>query len=349
MYLSIVSIFGLILHRISAEPTMEILMTTRRSVLKAAFGLLAASSGAALPFHAVHAAAPFVRRQAPAFYRMPLGGIEVTALSDGTLPVPLEKLFNNTTPEHISSVLRSSFLTSLVDLSVNAYLLNTGSRLVLIDAGTGELLGPRLGHLVTNLRAAGYAPEQIDDIILTHIHADHSGGLSIGGNAVFPNAIVHVSKRDADYWLNPENLKQASKTQRKSFVEAVTSLRPYVETGRMQVFDDNAEPLPGFGSILRPGHTPGHSSIIVESQGETLVFWGDITHGDAVQFNEPDISIDFDIDSKAAAATRRTAFVDAAEHGYWVAGAHLPFPGIGHVKADSDEFGWVPVNYSAAG
>jgi glyoxylase-like metal-dependent hydrolase (beta-lactamase superfamily II) len=325
------------------------MMTTRRSVLKAAFGLLAASSGGALPFHAAYAAAPLVRRQAPAFYRMTLGSLEVTALSDGTLPVPLEKLFNNTTPEHISSVLKSSFLPSPVDLSVNAYLLNTGSRLVLIDAGTGELLGPRLGHLVANLRAAGYAPDQVDDIILTHIHADHSGGLSIGGKAVFPNAIVHASKRDVDYWLSAENLNKASEAHRKSFVEAVTSLRPYVETGRMQVFADNADPLPGFGSILRPGHTPGHSSIMVESQGEKLVFWGDITHGDAVQFNEPDIAIDFDVDSKAAAATRRQAFVDAAEHGYWVAGAHLPFPGIGHVRADSDEFGWVPVNYSAAG
>jgi glyoxylase-like metal-dependent hydrolase (beta-lactamase superfamily II) len=324
-------------------------MTTRRSVLKATLGLLAASSAGALPLRAALAAAPFAKTQAPGFYRMTLGDFEITAISDGTLPLPIEKFFNNTTPEHIKDVLKSSFLTSPVDLSVNAYLINTGPKLVLIDAGTGDLLGPRLGQLVKNLRAAGYTPEQVDDIILTHIHADHSGGLTVGGKAVFPNAIVHASKRDADYWLNPDNLNKAPEPQKKSFVEAVESLKPYVSSGRLQVFDDNADPLPGFRSILRAGHTPGHSSIIIESRGETFVAWGDITHGDAVQFNEPSIAIDFDVDSKAAAATRRKAFVDAAEKGYWVAGAHIPFPGIGHVRADSDEYDWVPVNYSAAG
>jgi glyoxylase-like metal-dependent hydrolase (beta-lactamase superfamily II) len=325
------------------------MMTTRRSFLKASLGLLAVSTAGTLTARTGYAAAPFARTQAPAFYRMTLGDIEVTALSDGTLPVPLEKFFNNTTPDHVDVALRSVFLASPVDLSVNAYLFNTGSKLILIDAGTGELLGPRLGHLVTNLRAAGYEPEQIDDVILTHIHADHSGGLTVGGKPVFRNAIVHVNKRDAEYWLDPANLAKASQAAQKSFLEAAASLKPYVDAGRLRVFADNASPIPGFGSILRPGHTPGHSSIVVESRSETFVVWGDITHGDAVQFNEPDIAIDFDVDSRAAAATRRKAFVHAAEQGYWVAGAHLPFPGIGHIRADSDEFDWVPVNYSAGG
>jgi glyoxylase-like metal-dependent hydrolase (beta-lactamase superfamily II) len=166
---------------------------------------------------------------------------------------------------------------------------------------------------------------------------------------VFANALLHVNRRDAEYWLDPANLKRAPEAAKGSFREAAASLQPYVEAGRLRIFADNASPIPGFGSILRPGHTPGHSSIVVKSKGETFVVWGDIVHGDAVQFDEPNIAIDFDVDSRTAAATRRQALIHAAEQGYWVAGAHLPFPGIGHVRADSDEFDWVPVNYSAGG
>ncbi|WP_157020084.1 MBL fold metallo-hydrolase [Mesorhizobium xinjiangense] len=324
-------------------------MTTRRSFLQAGLGFFTISAAGALTTRNSRAAAPFARTQAPAFYRMMVGDFEVTALSDGTLPVPLENHFNNTTPDHIDAIFRSVFLRSPVDLSVNAYLFNTGSKLVLVDAGTGELLGSRLGHLVTNLRAAGYKPEQIDDVILTHIHADHSGGLTIGGKPVFANASLHVNRRDAEYWLDPANLESAPEAAKSSFREATTSLKPYIEAGRLHAFADNASPVPGFGSILRPGHTPGHSSIVVENTGETFVVWGDIVHGDAVQFDEPNIAIDFDVDSEAAATTRRRALIHAAEQGYLVAGAHLPFPGIGHVRTDSDEFDWVPVNYSAGG
>jgi glyoxylase-like metal-dependent hydrolase (beta-lactamase superfamily II) len=325
------------------------MMSTRRCFLKAGLGLLGAPAAAMLAAPAAFAGAPFAKTQAPAFYRMALGDIEVTAISDGTLPVPLEDHFNNTTPNHIEAVLKSVFLESPADLSVNAYLFNTGPKLVLVDAGTGDLLGPRLGHLVENLHAAGYRPEQVDHVILTHIHADHSGGLTVADKPVFPNALLHVNRRDADYWLNPVNLERAPGNAKRSFHEAVASLKPYVDADRLRVFADNASPIPGFSSMLRPGHTPGHSSIVIESKGETFVAWGDIIHGDAVQFDEPNIAIDFDEDSRAAAATRRKALTHAAEHGYWVAGAHLPFPGIGHVRADSDEFDWVPVNYSAVG
>jgi glyoxylase-like metal-dependent hydrolase (beta-lactamase superfamily II) len=278
---------------------------------------------------------------------MTVGDLEVTALSDGTLPLPLEKLFNNTTPAHILDVLRSSFLQTPVDISVNAYLFNIDTRLVLVDAGTGNLLGSGLGQLTTNLKASGYEPEQVDDIILTHIHGDHSGGLVIDGRMAFPKARVHVSKREADYWLSSANVEGAMGPQRKQFDEAAASLSPYRLAGRFQTFADNADPIPGFGSILRPGHTPGHSSIVVESKGEKFVVWGDITHGETVQFDEPEIAIDFDVDSKIASATRRRAFADAAEQGYWVAGAHLPFPGIGHVRADGTDYEWVPMNYKA--
>jgi glyoxylase-like metal-dependent hydrolase (beta-lactamase superfamily II) len=132
------------------------------------------------------------------------------------------------------------------------------------------------------------------------------GGLTVAGKRAFPNALVHLNRRDAEYWLDPANLASAPEGTKKSFPEATASLKPYVDAGRFRVFADNASPIPGFGSILRPGHTPGHSSIVVESKGETFVVWGDISHGDAVQFDRPDVAIDFDVDSQTAAATRRT-------------------------------------------
>ncbi|WJS85598.1 hypothetical protein [Paracoccus sp. TOH] len=101
----------------------------------------------------------------------------------------------------------------------------------------------------------------------------------------------------------------------RSFHEAVASLKPYVAAGRLRVFTDNASPIPGFGSILRPAHTTRHSSIVVESRGDTFVVWGDIIHGDAVQFDEPNTAIDFDVYSPVATVTRREALIHVAEHG----------------------------------
>lgn len=138
--------------------------------------ILAFGGPALLNNSAARAAAPFVKDQAPGFYRMPLGDYEITALSDGTIPLPLDELYRETTAARVEEALEAAFLKLPVMVSVNAYLVNTGDRLVLIDAGTGPLLGPSLGKLPQALAAAGYAPEQVDAVILTHIHTDHSGG-----------------------------------------------------------------------------------------------------------------------------------------------------------------------------
>lgn len=293
------------------------------------------------------AAAPFAKEREPGFYRMPLGDYEITALSDGTIPLPLDQLYRETTAAHVEDALEAAFLNLPVEVSVNAYLVNTGDRLILIDAGTGSLLGPALGKLPQALTAAGYEPEQVDAVILTHIHTDHSGGLVLDGQRFFPNATLHVNRREVDYWLNPDQCAAAPEAKQNLFDEAVASITPYQEAGRLKTFGDNEDPIPGFRSIWRPGHTPGHSSIVVESGAETFVAWGDITHGDVLQFDEPKITIDFDEDPAQAARSRKAAFTEAVERRYWVAGAHIAFPGIGHVRTDSTEYDWVPANYSA--
>ncbi|MCA1367499.1 MBL fold metallo-hydrolase [Bradyrhizobium sp. BRP14] len=323
-------------------------MTTRRSVLKGTLSLMLAATAMTTlaPFGAA-AKAPQVKTQAPGFYRMMLGDFEITALSDGTVKFSAEALYVGA-QDQIAALLTKAFLASPVEMSVNAFLINTNERLVLIDVGTGGFFGPTLGKVVPNLIAAGYQPEQIDDIILTHAHVDHLGGLVAGEKIVFPNATVHLNKRDADFWLSPANRDAAPEAKKDFFATAVKALAPYREAGKLKVFADGAEPVPGFKTTLRAGHTPGHSAVAVESKDQKMVFWGDITHGDVVQFDEPDVTIGFDEDAGAAASARDAAFAEAVQQGYVVAGAHTRFPGIGHVRTDSDNFDWVPVNYSTA-
>ncbi|CDZ46102.1 MBL fold metallo-hydrolase [Neorhizobium galegae] len=319
-------------------------MPSRRSILKTALsGLIAA------PFVApsiAFAKAPYAVDQAPGFYRLKIGSAEVTALSDGTVALPLAKLYTNTSEQHAQSVLNDAFLPELVPTSVNAFLVNTGERLVLIDAGTGAYLGPSLGKLVSNIEASGYKMDDIDDVVLTHIHTDHSGGLMSNGKRTFPNATLRVNEREAKFWLSAVNAKAATGIVKQHFGEADQCVTPYVEAGKFGTFADNAAPVPGLGSILYAGHTPGHSAITLESEGQKIVFWGDITHGDILQFDEPGVAIEFDIDQKAAVTTRDIALKRAVEGKYLVAGAHIAFPGIGHVRKDSMNFDWLPVNYA---
>lgn len=319
-------------------------MPSRRSILKSALtGLVAA------PFVApsiVFAKAPFAAVQAPGFYRLKIGSVEVTALSDGTVALPLAKLYTNTSEEHAQDALNDAFLPEIVPTSVNAFLVNTGERLVLIDAGTGTYLGPSLGKLVSNIEASGYKVGDIDDVILTHIHTDHSGGLMSEGKRTFPDATLRVNEREAKFWLSPENAEAATGIVKQHFGEADQCVTPYVRAGKFETFGDNQAPAPGLGSILYAGHTPGHSAITLESEGQKLVFWGDITHGDILQFDEPGIAIEFDIEQKAAVAARDLAFKQAVDGKYLVAGAHIAFPGIGHVRTDSTNYDWLPVNYS---
>jgi len=322
--------------------------TTRRSMLKGtALLMLGATALSALTPLEAFARAAQIKSIAPAYHRLMLGAYEIVALSDGTVKIPLNTLYNHTTPDHIDKVLSGVFQSSPSEASVNAYLVNTGDRLVLIDAGTGTYLGPTLGKLIGNIQAAGYQPEQIDDVLLTHIHTDHSGGLIADGKRAFPNALLHVNKRDVDYWLNPLHAKAAPDTKKGLYREAMEAINPYIDAGKLRTFADNAEPIPGFKTILRTGHTPGHSSVVLESKGRKLVIWGDITHGDIVQFDEPGIAIAFDEDSEKAITSRQAAFSEAANEGYLVAGAHISFPGIGHVRRDSSNYDWVPLNYSS--
>ena len=294
------------------------------------------------------AGAPQVQTQAPGYYRMMLGDFEVTALSDGTVGLHVEKLLQGTTPKKVESALAKWRLGLPLETSVNGYLVNTGSKLVLIDAGAGGLFGPTLGKLVANLKASGYTPEQVDEIYITHMHPDHVGGLAADGKVVFPNAVVRADQADADFWLSAANLEAAPKDSKGFFQGAQASLKPYVDAGRFRAISVDGELVPGIKAVATHGHTKGHRNYVVQSQGQKLVLWGDLMHVAAVQFPTPAVTIAFDTDQKAALAQRRKAFADAAKQGYFIGASHLSFPGIGHLSAQGAGYSFQPTNYTTS-
>lgn len=310
--------------------------------------LTALALGIALLAPAAQAAGPMQKTQAPGFHRVMLGDIEVTVLNDGTVNLPMSQLLTNITAEKYQADIKRSFLTDPIETSVNAFLVNTGAKLVLIDSGAGGLFGPTLGKLQASLRAAGYTPEQVDEIYITHMHGDHVGGLSAGDKPAFPNAVVRADKRDADFWLSKEQMDKAPEAARGGFRGAMAMLNPYLAAGRFKAFDGSTELVPGVSAVASHGHTPGHTTYLIESKGQKLMLWGDLMHVAAVQFATPPVTIQFDSDSAAAAQQRAKAYAEAAAQGYLVGAAHLSFPGVGRLRSEGSGYAFVPLNYRAA-
>lgn len=291
------------------------------------------------------AAAPLAGGNAPGFFRIMLGDFEVTAISDGTVDLPMDKLLHQP-PAVTTKELARSWLSAPLETSVTGYLVNTGGKLVLIDTGAGSLFGPTLGKLLANLKASGYQPEQVDEIYLTHLHPDHVGGLAANGQAAFPNAIVRADQRDTDFWLSQANLDQAPADGKGFFQGAMTSLSPYSAARHLQPFNGGAELTPGIRANAGYGHTPGHTTYLVESKGKKLLLIGDLIHVGAVQFDHPEVTIGFDSDAKTAAAARLKTFQAVAKDGTLVGASHLAFPGLGRLRSAGKAFDWVPVNYT---
>jgi glyoxylase-like metal-dependent hydrolase (beta-lactamase superfamily II) len=288
---------------------------------------------------------PTSERQAPGFYRGYLGAFELTALSDGTASRHLDEILSN--PELVREKLKADHQSEPVALSINAYLINTGSHLVLVDTGAGELFGPSSGLLLSNLTAAGYRADKVDIILLTHIHGDHSGGLSIQGKRQFPNATVYVDGRDTAHWLNDEMEAKAPSSSRKTFEQSRATISPYVIAGRLVETRPEVEVIPGITARTASGHTPGHTAYLVQSQGHKLLLWGDTIHAAEIQFDHPEVTVRYDVNAEEAAYSRRQWLEFAARTGVLVGSAHISFPGLGHVRKTTNGYRWMPIMYSA--
>lgn len=305
--------------------------------------LLATALAAACLAGPAWAGAPMAKTPAPGWSRLMLGQFEITPLSDGTVDLPVDQLLAQDKKKTLDT-LAKAHLKAPLETSANAYLINTGSKLVMIDGGAGSFFGPTLGRLAANIKAAGYQPEQIDEIYITHFHGDHVGGLVNGAQMVFPNATVRASKKEADYWLSQANMDKAK--GKDGFKAAMAAVNPYVKAGKFKPFEGDVELVPGVRAQAAPGHTPGHTTYLVESGGQKLHLVGDLIHVAAVQMENPAVTIEFDSDQKAAAAPRKKAFDAAAKGGYLIGGAHLQFPGMGYLALDGKGYRFIPVNYT---
>ncbi len=294
-------------------------------------------------------AAPVAQQktQAPGFYRMMLGNFEVTALYDGYVPIEA-KLLKGINAQDAQTLLARMFLADApaVQTAVNGYLINTGKNLILVDAGTAQCFGPTMGNMLSNLSAAGYDPAQVDTVLLTHMHGDHACGLTKEGKAAFPNATVYVSKNEADFWLNPKEVAKATPELQGYFKMSQDAVAPYVTTKKLKTYKMGDKLLEAVEVVSTPGHTPGHTSYLIRSNKQSILLWGDIVHSHAVQFVRPEVALEFDVDSQQAVVTRKKILKQVAEDKLWVGGAHLPFPGLGHVRAEKEGYSWVPVEYN---
>jgi glyoxylase-like metal-dependent hydrolase (beta-lactamase superfamily II) len=267
-----------------------------------------------------------------------IGSIEVTALSDGPFPATLDSFIDF--PRAEAERLTGAKPGDPLFLPVNAYLLRLGTNWALVDTGCGPTFGPDLGQLPNNLRALGVAPDQIDYVLLTHIHPDHALGLiDAAGGAVFPNAELILHEREAAFWLNRDAASGASERIRRNITKGQAACAPYRD--RLRVVGDG-EALPGVAAMLLPGHTPGHTGWFISAGRDGVLIWGDVVHLAAVQIPRPDAALVFDVDLDMARATRRRIFDQVAADRLRVAGAHLDFPGFGFIVRQGSGYRFEP-------
>ena len=308
-----------------------------RTVSASALGLLSAPGSAlakaALSGHQVNGA-----------YRHGVGAFEVIALNDGALEIPLS-MYPAAEPTMAGAMLEASaFPKDKVPTAVNAFLVNTGDKLVLIDTGAGKLFGPTVGRFAASLAAYGIDPASVDVIAMTHLHPDHFGGLLNGeAKIAFPNAEFMVSELDTKFWLDEAIAAKVPAENKPFFDQARMMVNPYIAAGKFKPVADGKEIVPGIIAMAAPGHTPGHTMYRVTSGKETLLIWGDVMTSATLQFAHPEWAIAFDTDMATAIATRKKVFDMTATDRLAVAGAHLPFPGIGHVVKSGASYAFVPV------
>ncbi len=337
----------------SINKAVEISAPTMRSVLKrnsmrfAAVLLVALASSIIAPNTALAVAAQH-HDQVPGFYRMKVGDLEVTALFDGH--AVFDPHWLNGTKAAMDGVAEALHEDPhMLDVSDEGFLVNTGKQLVLVDAGAGTWWGAgALGRLVGSLRSAGYTPEEVDIVLLTHLHSDHVGGLTTqDGKRVFPNAEVYVAKAESSFWLSPEIAAKAPKDAQPFFQSARAIAAPYIEAGKWHTFSGSEPIVDGLQLVPLPGHTPGHTGYEFSSKGQKILFWGDIIHAQRVQLQHPEVTAVFDIDQTAAAATRNQLLARLARENVLIATPHTSlFPALGRLHKEGSGYSWVPVVYT---
>jgi glyoxylase-like metal-dependent hydrolase (beta-lactamase superfamily II) len=279
------------------------------------------------------------RTQVPGVYHRRLGDTLITGLSDGYVDMGYD-IFRNIPEAEAKAILARDHRISPPRISVNAFALRVGERTYLIDCGSADLMGPTCGRLPENLAAAGIVPASVDGVLLTHMHPDHSNGLTDAatGNRLFPNAEVIVHESEINHWFDDEKMaKTAERPRRRYFEAGRTQLKPYMAADRVRTFR-SGEVLPGVTAVPIPGQTPGHTAYVVSSGGESMIVWGDTVHVPEIQVAFPHVTMEFDADPEAAAKARQMVFDMVVVDDLLVGGMHLHFPGFGNMRREGGQY-----------
>jgi glyoxylase-like metal-dependent hydrolase (beta-lactamase superfamily II) len=313
---------------------------TRRNLLAGSAAAAAFASQADL----TAAAEPAAAKQAPGIYRYKIGSYELTALYDGIWYRPItDKFIRNAPFAEVERALSDAFMPAdKLATPFTTLVVNTGSKLVLVDTGTGGQIGPQAGVLGDNLSAAGIDPKAVDLVVISHFHPDHINGIKDKDNGlVFPNAEIMVSAPEWAFWMDdanmnaaPAELKLTFRNQRRIFADIAKQITR---------FKPGAEVAPGIETLGAPGHTPGHTVFAIHSGDQSLMVLGDTAQHPAVFARHPDWQAAFDIDGDAAVATRKKLFDRAAADRMLVTGYHFPFPACGHLVKTASGYEHVPV------
>lgn len=313
-------------------PRRANLLTTRRQTV---LGLSASSALLATTGLPALAGAPMQGPIRPQVRRFQLGAFEVTTILDGTWVAdePHTIFGEDQEPADVAALAEAHFLPA--DKVENPFvptLINTGNELVLFDTGNGEARRPERGHLRALLAAAGYTPEQVDIVVLTHFHGDHIGGLMEGGAPAFANARYITNAAEYDFWSARDDAELVQ-----------TNVVPLAE--QMSFIKDGEDVVSGVTAMAAFGHTPGHTIYHVESDGRRLLLLADTTNHYVLSLSRPQWHVRFDMDKDAAIATRERVLDMLAAERIPFVGYHMPFPGIGFVDEHDGQFAFVPTSY----
>ncbi|MEM7488203.1 MAG: MBL fold metallo-hydrolase [Pseudomonadota bacterium] len=300
---------------------------SRRTVLKRTGLLLAASSVPAMVGTA-KAATPATRR---------IGEVEVTTLSDGHFDLPRAAFgaADGTPPDRLPDPVR---------LGANVWLLRVGERTILVDAGSGPHLRqtyPATGALPEAMASAALDPTAVTDVVITHMHADHIGGLMDGAAPRFPGATLHMARREWAFWTDPSRPENVPDGQ-QGLAELIATLFAEL-TYDLVLYDGEADLGDGIVLVPAPGHTPGHSLVRIASGDAQAMLLGDLVLGEGVQFADPDIRYVLDIDPDLAVRTRRTIFDMLAQDGIPFLATHMTGPAFVQLERYRDGYATVPI------